>query len=265
MEYIPNNSHFSQGYLFATSKLPIFDDEHYSNDNPPLSAIESPYYWWYRFLGLYLRDNKKRLLIKGETSPELTELGDPNTIDFKTWWLDRLDLFAEPQGTSRVEIARTTKQLAEFDSNQRVNIVIPIDWPVTAITWHVKQIVAEEQRARNIAVGNVEKPEISLKRSKAKYKLSGKWNTEGFSHAYAVYLAKTEADIESALEGRKIAWADIAIRAGLPLAHGMIEGRKKEQDMEQREKLTVLALRHWKNAKLFTENSKTRLFPRNIN
>ena len=262
MEYTPNNSHFRQGYLFSTSKLPEFGAGDYSNDNPPPSVIESPYYWWYRFLRLYIRDNKKRLLISGESLPELDELGDPNTVDFKTWWLDRLDLFAEPHGTSRVEIARSADQLAGFDSDQRVNLVIPLHWPVSAIAWHVRQVISEEQRARNTAVTDLNKPEISLKRSKARYRLSGKWNTDGFAHAHAVYIAKTTAEIESALEGRKIPWADIGIRAGLPMAEGMVDGRKQAQDMERRENLTVLALRHWKNAKIFIESSVTRSFPR---
>ena len=264
MEYTANNSQISEGYLFATSKLPVFGEDGYENGNQPLSVLESPYYWWYRFLGLYWKlEAMKQMLKSGSLSPELEELGNPNKIDFKTWWLDRLQLFAEPMGTNRVILATSPDQLASFDSKNLVNMVVPLEWPASAITWHVKRIVEAAQRERESQILQSGRSRASIKRSNAHYKLSGKWSTEGFRLAYAVYAEKLSCDYDQLLTGsKKTPWADIGIKVGLPAAQGLEIGRKKEEDRNQRSVTTVSAINYYDNAKAFIDNSATRSFPR---
>jgi len=91
--------------------------------------------------------------------------------------------------------------------------------------------------------------------------LGRKWSTAGFQHAYDIYVARRLADADAELTGKKVAWADVAIRAGLPAARGLTEGVVNIKTMEERRVLTILALRHYKQAQSFIAASASDTFP----
>ncbi len=100
---------------------------------------------------------------------------------------------------------------------------------------------------------------VSVEKSDAPYRLSGKWSVIALSSAYNVYVEKIKADAES----KKIALADIAIRAKIPYAkkENAKEGVKNKFTVDIRATLTVLANRHLKRAYKFVESSSSNLFP----
>ena len=64
-------------------------------------------------------------------------------------------------------------------------------------------------------------------------------------------------------EGKKLAWADIGMRAQLPYAkrEKAIEGVRADDTVDIRATLTVLANRHYKRAHTFIESAITNSFP----
>ena len=166
-------------------------------------------------------------------------------------------------GTNRVLLATGPEQLASFDSKNLVNLVVPLEWPASAITWHVKRIVEAAQRERQSQILQSGRSRPSIKRSNARYKLSGKWSTEGLRFAYAVFEERTRCIENQELLGeKKTPWADIGIRVGLPAADDLDIGSTTEKSRVPREVLTVSAINYYNNAKAFITNSATRSFPR---
>jgi hypothetical protein len=55
---------------------------------------------------------------------------------------------------------------------------------------------------------------VSVEKSEAQYRLSGKWHIEALTTAYKIYTIKNGIE-----EGVKLAWADIGIQAKLPMSY----------------------------------------------
>lgn len=240
---------------FATRRYPTFGRGIYNDDNPPATVVHSPFYWWFRFL--QLNDEYAKALTGKPSkvaSQLVTDFGDVRHTDFKSWWNAHVDLFAEPVSDYKMIVATSADQLAAFGDDKAINIVVPLTWTNVGIKRRFAQIIDQ-------LVDKTQKGVRAHVASQAKYKLGRKWSTAGFQHAYDVYVNKLLADAETEVTGKKVAWADIAIRAKLPAAAGLREREVNTKTMEQRRTLTILALRHYKQAQAFIAASASNTFP----
>lgn len=245
----------STGRAFATRRYPLFGRGVYSDASPPISVVNSPFYWWFRFL--QLNDDYAKAVAGKRSKVSRTlvkDFGDVRNTDFKTWWYAHTDLFAEPESDYKMIVATNADALAMFGDDKAVNIVVPLTWTNVGIKRRFAQIIDK-------LVPKTQKGVQAHKTSEAKYKLGRKWSHVGFKHAYDIYTAKQAADAETAKTGKQIAWADVAIRAGLPAAKGIREGVVNIDTMEERRVLTILAVRHYKQAKAFIAASVSDAFP----
>ena len=240
---------------FATRRYPTFGRGVYSDANPPDTVIHSPFYWWYKFLQLNEEYGKALVGKRSKVSRSLVkDLGDVLNTDFKTWWNARVDLFAEPVSDYKMIVATRAEELAAFGDDKAVNIVVPLTWTNVGIKRRFAQIIDQ-------LVDKTPKGVRAHVASQARYKLGRKWSTAGFQHAYDIYVARKLADAEALVTGKKVAWADVAIRAGLPSSKGLLEGKVDSSTMEERRVLTILALRHYKQAQAFISASASDTFP----
>lgn len=239
---------------FATRKYPRFGKAEYSDDKPPKDVINSPYYWWFRFLQL---NEDYTLAVKGKSSkiPKsiANELGDVHNTDFKTWWKTHSSSFAEPKTEYTMRIANSREDLAPFKNQKVINLVVPLEWTNIGIKRRFSEIIDK-------LVPKETKGKL-VRKTQADYKLMGKWNTSGFKYAYAVYIERQKALKEEKETGIRVVWADIAIRAKIPLTIGMKEGESR-MNSDNRKKATVLAKRYYEKAKIFIEASASNRFPR---
>ena len=99
------------------------------------------------------------------------------------------------------------------------------------------------------------------RKTHADFQLTGKWNTSGFKYAYAVHVERKKALQEEQEIGKRIVWADVAIRAKVPLTVGMKEGETR-MNSDKRKKATVLAKRYYAKAEMFIKAAASYRFPR---
>ena len=99
------------------------------------------------------------------------------------------------------------------------------------------------------------------RKTQADYKIMGKWNTSGFKYAHAVYIERQKALQEENKTSKRVAWADIAIRAKIPMTIGMKEGETRMNN-DLRKTATVLAKRYYEKAEKFIDASASHRFPR---
>lgn len=245
----------SKRRAFATRRYPLFGRGVYNDASPPASVINSPFYWWFRFLQL---NDEYAKAVAGKTSrvPRkiAKDLGDVRNTDFKTWWNSHVDLFAEPVGQQYMYVATDAAGLAQFGDDQVVNVVVPLTWTNKGIKRRFAEIIDR-------LVAKTPKGVSAHKVSDATYKLGRKWSTAGFQHAYDVYVARQAALAEAAETGKKVAWADVAIRARLPAAKRIQRGANALDTGEARRVLTILAVRHYKQAEAFIAASTSTAFP----
>lgn len=231
---------------FGRSKQP-FDDL-----NPPKTVTDSPYYWWFMFLRLNA-DYKATCKAngKGKCTDLYEDFGDVYKVNFKDWWNARAHLFAEPRKGYRMQIANRDEELAPFNSEEVLNLVVPLTWSRRVL----------KKRFSELVLNKLEKGKrgVSVIESEAKYKLGSKWNIEAFQHAYDIYVEKQK----SLSEIKKVPLADIAIRAKLPYAirEKAKEGVRNRMTVDIRYTLTVLANRHYKRAEKFIKSAITNSFP----
>ena len=112
---------------FAAKHGPEFKPGAFNENNPPPSVIKSPYYWWFMFLRL----NKEyaKAIKKGGTGKYAeicSDFGDVSKINFKEWWENNQHLFAEPRIGYQMRVAESISEIAPFDSNEAINLVIPL-------------------------------------------------------------------------------------------------------------------------------------------
>ncbi len=146
-------------------------------------------------------------------------------------------------------IATNIKEVAPFNDEKVVNLVVPLTWSQRSL----------KKAFTSLVLNKVEKGKkgISLEKSEAKYPLGGKWHIEALKTAYKIYLEKNKET-----DGEKIAWADIAIRVRLPMAIGVKEKSLTKQTSDIRRTLTILAKRHYARAEAFIKASATNKFPK---
>jgi len=244
----------NQRRAFATRKYPKFGKAEYSDAKPPRDVVNSPYYWWFRFLQL---NGEYKIALEGKSSkiPKhiVDDLGDVFNTDFKSWWRLHSSSFAEPKTEYTMKIANSREDIAPFKNQKVINLVVPLEWTNIGIKRRFAEII--DRLVPKATKGKIER------KSKADFKLMGKWNTSGFRYAYAVYVQRQKALEEEKKTGRRVVWADIAIRAKVPLTIGMIEGETK-MNSDNRKKATVLAKRYYDKAEKFIDASASYRFPR---
>lgn len=251
---------------FSTRSYPTFGRGVYSEENPPATVTSSPYYWWFKFLQLnedYIATCEANG--NGACAAIYEDLGDIRTIDFKTWWNEHAYLFAEPRTHFTMQIAKNANELAPFDSDLALNLVVPLTWSQRTL----------KKRFSELILSKIEKskPGVSVDASDASYKLSGKWHIEALKTAYKIYVLRKEFDegkeFDSAISPTakrktkryEVSWADLAIRAKLANAIGLKEGVTSKQISDERKIITIIAKRHYKRAEAFIKAAATKTFP----
>jgi hypothetical protein len=160
-------------------------------------------------------------------------------------------LFAEPRKGFRMQIANSESELAPFNNEEVINLVVPLTWSRRVL----------KKRFSELVLNKLEKGKrgVSVVESEASYKLSGKWNINSFKNAYEIYVEKQK----SLGQDKKVPLADIAIRAKLPYAieEQAKEGVKNRMTVDIRYMITVLATRHLKRANKFIQSASTNSFP----
>ena len=235
---------------FSTDSYPRFGRGKYSDDNPPESVTDSPYYWWFKFLQLN-EDYKKTAAAKGvgKLSAMYKDFGDVYSVDFKAWWASHKQLFAEPPAKFKMIIANSPSELAPFNSKEVLNLVVPLSWSQRSL----------KKKFASLVLSQVEKGKVgvSVEKSNALYKLSGKWHVDAMKAAYDVYATKAKlmtADSD-------MPWADIAILIKLDIAKELKLGKKGVMTSDQRRVVTAATIRHNKRALQFIKSAGTKSFP----
>jgi hypothetical protein len=266
MKDIINSSSKSQSNTraFSTRKHPVFGrGVKYNEDNPPEGVTRSPFYWWFKFL--QLNDDYQNAL-KGKKSKVskqvVKDFGDVRSMNFKAWWIKRVDLFAEPQLNYPMRIATSIEEIAPFNNKEVINLVVPLNWTNVGIKRSfarvIDRLVPKEVRAKRIEGSPPTKKVI---KTEAEYRIGRKWSISGFEYAYRIYVIKRRCDLELVNEGRKTYWADIAIEAELPSYLRYKAGKTIYSELEIRKMLTVLAKRHYKKAEAYIGAAITNQFP----
>jgi hypothetical protein len=243
--------------IFSTRSYPTFgrSKQPFNEVSPPKTVTDSPYYWWFMFLRLNA-DYEATCKAQGQGAcAELfKDFGDIYKINFKDWWKEKSHLFAEPKKGYRMAVANTLEEIAPFGSDEVINLVVPLTWSrrslLKSFTSHILNKIEKGKRG------------VSVEKSDAPYRLSGKWSVIALSSAYNVYLEKVKADTEP----KKLALADIAIRAKIPYAieKNAKEGVKNKFTVDIRATLTVLANKHYKRAQKFIESASSNSFPNKL-
>jgi hypothetical protein len=236
---------------FATRSYPKFGRQRrpFDSESPPQTVIDSPYYWWYQFLQLnkdYAATCKRGG--RGKLSSLYRDFGDVFALDFKAWWTARDHLFAEPREGYRMMVARSANDLAPFASEDVINLVVPLKGPRRSLAKSFRFLVLSKVKPAPKGVNVAD--------SKAPYRLSGKWHIDALRTAYRVYMARQESEAR----GERLPWADIAIRAKIPMSYAQSTGGRL-RDSDLRRTLTILAMRHHRRAEQFIAASATRSFP----
>lgn len=241
---------------FSTGKYPTFGRGVYSEDNPPRTVTDSPYYWWFKFLQLNTEYSRAVKKPAGSALANLVrDFGDVSAVDFKTWWRHHSHLFAESPSEYQMTVANSREELAPFNNPEVINLVVPLTWTSVGLKRRFAQIISKYDSVKTTARG------LRIHESSARYRLGRRWNIEGFRNAYKIYVERQRALRESETTGRKLPWADIAIRARIPAALGFKEGDTSRTNVDQRQVLTVISLRHYKNALSFIQDSASDRFP----
>lgn len=236
--------------VFSTRSYPTFGRSRKPFDeiNPPSTVVSSPYYWWFMYLRLN-KDYKKTCDAKGKGkyAEIYKDLGNVHSVNFKDWWNEKAHLFSEPKKGYRMKVAENINEIAPFDDEEVLNLVVPLTWSQRSLRKAFTQLVLKR----------VEKGKrgVSVEKSEAEYRLSGKWHIEALTTAYKIYVIKNGVE-----EGTKLAWADIGIQAKLPMSYAIKKGHNK-LNSDVRRTLTILAKRHYSRAEKYIADSVTKAFP----
>jgi hypothetical protein len=251
-------------HAFSTRKHPVFGrGGTYSEINPPEGVTRSPFYWWFKFLQL---NDDYQNAVKGRRTkiPKqvVKDFGDVTKTDFKSWWRDRVHLFAEPQLNYPMRIATSIQEIAPFNDSQVINLVVPLNWTNVGIKRSfarvIDKLVPKEVRAKRVEGAQPTKKVI---KTEALYKIGRKWSITGFEYAYKIYLVKKKSDLLVAQGGKKLPWADIAKEAQLPSYIQYKAGKTVYNETEIRRLLTILAKRHYERAEAYIKSAVSKQFP----
>lgn len=254
----------SNTLAFSTRKHPIFGRGGiYSEANPPEGVIRSPFYWWFKFL--QLNDDYGNAVAgkKSKISKDIVkDFGNVSKVDFKTWWQKRAHLFAEPAQNYKMIVATTFSEIAPFNDDKVINLVVPLDWTNVGIKRSfarvIDKLVPKQTKGKRVKDKSVKSQAVV---TEAQYKIGRKWSITGFEYAYKVYLAKQEANARLVKGEKKTPWADIGIQAGLPLYSRYIAGKTIYTENEIRRILTIHAKRHFERAAAYIKAAGSRQFP----
>lgn len=236
---------------FSTRSYPTFGRQRkpFDEKNPPNTVTDSPYYWWYMFLKLHAGYKQTCEAVKKDEFVELFEdFGNVHTMNFKEWWQARVELFAEPKKGYRMMIANSMSDIAPFNSDEVINLVVPLNRTQRSLKKAFSMLVL-----RKVEKG---KRGVSVESSGAKYRLSGKWHIEAMATAYKIYTIKKQSEAD----GTKYTWADIAIKAKLPMSFAL-EGKQLKSNSDIKRTLTILAKRHFDRAEKYINNAASNSFP----
>lgn len=227
---MPNVAPMKRALHFNNLSYPRFGRGVYSDDNPSELVIKSPYYWWFKFLRLnaHYQETEKNNGV-GPCSEVFKDFGAVLNTDFKTWWVAHSHLFAEPHTTYRIAVAKSLSELAPFSSDEALNVVVPLNWSQKSLKKHFSLLIAEY-----VTEG---KRGVNVSDTNATYKIESRWNIGALQDAYMVYTTRQANMSRGATKSSKVqfkgkesskfqlAWADVAIRARLKVAEGLIEGK----------------------------------------
>lgn len=254
----------SNTHAFSTRKHPLFGrGGTYSESNPPEGVIRSPFYWWFKFLQLNDEYGNAVAGKKSKISKDIVkDFGNVSKVDFKTWWQKRAHLFAEPPQNYKMMVATTLSEIAPFNDDKVINLVVPLDWTNVGIKRSFARVIdklvpkqAKGKRAKDKTIKS------QVVKTQAQYKIGRKWSITGFTYAYRVYLAKKESDLRVERGEKKTVWADIGIKAKLPISIKFQEGRSIYSEDEVRRVLTIQAKRLYERAEGYIKASATKAFP----
>ena len=251
---------------FNTDSYPRFGRGVYSEKNPPQTVKDSPYFWWFKFLQLnadYLATEQNNGV--GVCADMFNDFGKLSDTDFKTWWNGHSHLFAEEHSSFAFTVAKSVSDLAPFDSDEAINIVVPLTWSQKGLKKRFAQIIATY-------VSQTPKG-LNLASSTALYRLGTRWVTSAMEAAYRVYTvrqkhmekgaAKTDkAQHKGAVSKKyKMSWADVAIEAKISGSHDLKIGDVKRDTAHKRRLLTILATRYYSRAEDYIKCAATNTFP----
>ncbi|MBU3588516.1 hypothetical protein [Polynucleobacter sp. 80A-SIGWE] len=236
--------------IFSTRSYPTFGrGKSFDESNPPDTVKESPYYWWFMFLRLN-EDYKATCKAKGKgkCAAIYKDFGNIYITNFKDWWNTKDGFFSEPRRGYRMAIANNQEELAPFNSEEVLNLVVPLTWSQRSLKKAFSQLV----------LSKVEKGKkgISVEKSEAQYKISGRWHAEAMATAYKIYTIKKESEAQ----GIKMIWVDVAIKAKMPMTYALGNKSHKVESSVKRN-ITILAMRHYRRAEEFIESAATKSFP----
>ena len=239
--------------IFSTQSYPTFGRKRipFDEQSPPDTVTSSPYYWWFMFLRLNA-DYRATCEAngKGKCADLYKDLGNVYSVNFKEWWTDKAHLFSEPRKGYKMLVAKDNSEIAPFDDPTVLNLVVPLTRSQRSLKKGFAQLVLKlvEKGRRG----------VSVEASEAKYRLSGKWNSQALADAYKVYTLK-----QMNSDGKKVYWADIGIRAELSYAKSQkaVEGQVKDDTVDIRAMLTILTTRHYKRAITFINSAASCSFP----
>jgi hypothetical protein len=194
------------------------------------------------------------------------DFGDVDGIDFKTWWRSHEHLFADEPTTYRLKAATSPSELAPFDSDEAINVVVPLNWDQKSLKKRFAMLL-NKHGVRKGKRGPVTENPL------AQYSLGSRWNCSAMESAYKVYLIRQQnldkgakntpkAQHKGTTSNKfKLAWADVAIQAKLKIAEGLKEGKVTADATERRRILTILATRYYKRAEAYIQSAATSKFP----
>ena len=202
----------------------------------------------------------------GACSDLYKDFGNVTGIDFKTWWREHSHLFAEEQTAYKLKVALSATELAPFNSDEAINVVVPLSWSQKSLKKHfsllLNKYVAKGERG----------PKLGSET--AKFSLGRRWNSSAMETAYNVYTLRqmhlekgAKKTVKTQHKGDvsakyKLAWADIAQMANVIVSKKDGHGNERERG-EIRRLQTILANRHYKRAQDFIQSSATNCFPLN--
>lgn len=252
---------------FVSKRYPRFGrGKKYNELEPPKSVTDSPYYWRYKYL--QLNDDYRLTEEQGGIGPcaeVFADLGPVHSRNFKEWWRANEDQFASERTKYDLRIANSFDELVPFDSEEALNLTVPLNWTKKGLKKRFSQIIDKLFDARQLDNRHL---------NTAKYQIPTKANVDALQLAYIIYLLRqqnSEKGVDEALkkpqhkaaESNKyrLSWADLAIRARQPNTFGMKEGDVREATAEKRRLATIIATRHYKRALLNIQAAASLKFP----
>jgi hypothetical protein len=254
----------SNTLAFSTRKHPVFGrGRTYREANPPEGVIRSPFYWWFKFLQLNVDYENAVAGKKSKISKDnVKDFGNVRKIDFKSWWQKRANLFAEPPQNYKMIVAQNINEIAPFNDDKVINLVVPLDWTNVGIKRSfarvIDQLVPKQAKGKRAKDKTLKSQQV---KTLAQYKIGRKWSITGFEYAYKVYIAKQEANARFAKGEKKTPWADIGIQAGLPMYARYKAGKTIYTEDDIRRILTIHAKRHFDRAEAYIGAAITHQFP----